>query len=105
MEFLKWFLGKEVGTQQCQEIGWFNAAKGTTEGLTDTALLDGYQAVMDAKAMSAWLDNALYSTVCDEYLTTVSDLTNGDITPQEAMAKIQAKAKEAQTLVGTTTQQ
>ena len=51
--------------------------------------------------MSAWLDNALYSTVCDEYLTTVSDLTNGDITPEEAMAKIQAKAKEAQTLVGT----
>ncbi len=101
VEFLKWFLGKEVGTQQCQEIGWFNAAKGTTEGLTDTALLDGYQAVMDAKAMSAWLDNALYSTVCDEYLTTVSDLTNGDITPEEAMAKIQVKAKEAQTLVGT----
>lgn len=101
VEFLKWFLGKEVGTQQCQEIGWFNAAKGTTEGLTDTALLDGYQAVMDAKAMSAWLDNALYSTVCDEYLTTVSDLTNGDSTPEEAMAKIQVKAKEAQTLVGT----
>lgn len=101
VEFLKWFLGKEVGTAQCQEIGWFNAAKGTTEGLTDQALLDGYQAVMDAKAMSPWLDNALYSTVCDEYLTTVSDLTNGDITPEEAMAKIQAKAKEAQTLVGT----
>ncbi|MFR5600999.1 MAG: ABC transporter substrate-binding protein [Lachnospiraceae bacterium] len=101
VEFLKWFLGKEVGTSQCQEIGWFNAAKGTTEGLTDTALLDGYQAVMDAKAMSAWLDNALYSTVCDEYLTTVSDLTNGDITPEEAMAKIQAKAKEAQGLVST----
>lgn len=101
VEFLKWFLGKDVGTAQCQEIGWFNAAKGTTDGLTDQALLDGYKAVMDAKAMSAWLDNALYSTVCDEYLTTVSDLTNGDITPQEAMAKIQAKAKEAQTLVGT----
>lgn len=101
VEFLKWFLGTEVGTQQCQEIGWFNAAKGTTEGLTDTALLDGYQAVMDAKAMSAWLDNALYSTVCDEYLTTVSDLTNNDITPEQAMEKIRAKAKEAQTLVGT----
>ncbi len=99
VEFLKWFLGKEVGTQQCQEIGWFNAAKGTTEGLTDQALLDGYNAVMEAKAMSAWLDNALYSTVCDEYLTSVSSLTSGDITPEEAMANIQAKAKETQTLV------
>lgn len=101
VEFLKWFLGKEVGNQQCQEIGWFNAAKDTTDGLTDQALLDGYQAVMDATAMSAWLDNALYSTVCDEYLTAISDLTGGSITPQEAMARIQAKAKEAQTLVGT----
>lgn len=99
VEFLKWFLGKEVGTQMCQEIGWFNAAKGTTEGLTDQALLDGYNAVMEAKAMSAWLDNALYSTVCDEYLTSVSALTGGDITPEQAMENIQAKAKEAQTLV------
>lgn len=98
VEFLKWFLGKEVGTQMCQEIGWFNAAKGTTEGLTDQALLDGYNAVMEAKAMSAWLDNALYSTVCDEYLTSVSALTGGDITPEQAMENIQAKAKEAQTL-------
>lgn len=101
VEFLKWFLGKNVGTEQCQKIGWFNAAKGTTEGLADPALLDGYQTIMNAKAMSAWLDNALYSTVVDEYLTTVSDLTNGDVTPEEAMAKIQAKAKEAQTLVST----
>ena len=99
VEFLKWFLGKEVGTQMCQEIGWFNAAKGTTEGLTDQALLDGYNAIMEAKAMSAWLDNALYSTVCDEYLTSVSALTGGDITPEQAMENIQAKAKEAQTLV------
>ena len=54
---------------------------------------------MEAKAMSAWLDNALYSTVCDEYLTSVSALTGGDITPEQAMENIQAKAKEAQTLV------
>lgn len=103
VEFLKWFLGKEVGTEQCQEIGWFNAAKDTTDGVTDQALLDGYNTVLNAAAMGPWLDNALYSTVCDEYLTAVSDLTNGDITAEEAMARIQAKAKEAQTLVATGT--
>ena len=90
-----------MGTEQCQEIGWFNAAKNTTDGVTDQALLDGYNTIMEAEAMGPWLDNALYSTVCDEYLTAVSDLTNGDITPEEAMARIQAKAVEAQTLVGT----
>lgn len=102
VEFLKWFLGQEVGKEECQQIGWFNAAKNTTDGVTDQALKDGYNVVANAKAMSAWLDNALYSTVSEEYLNDVSEVTNGDITPEEAMQKIQAKAKEAQTLVQTT---
>ncbi len=103
VEFLKWFLGKEVGTEQCMEIGWFNAAKDTTAGLTDQGLIDGYNTIISAASMSEWLDNALYSTVTDEYLTAVSDLTNGDATPEEVMQRIQVKAKEAQTLVGTGT--
>jgi len=99
VDFLKWFLGKEVGTEQCQKIGWFNAAKDTTNGLTDQSLIDGYKVVSEAKQMSEWLDNALYSTVSKEYQEEVSMLTNGTVSPEEAMKKIQAKAKEAQTLV------
>ena len=49
--------------------------------------------------MDIWFDNALYSTVCDEYLTQISDVTNGDISPADAMAKIQKVAKETQSLV------
>ncbi len=101
VEFLKWFLGPEVGQEQCQEIGYFNASKIDVSVLTDQALIDGFNTVANAESLGAWLDNALYSTVCDEYLTAVSDLTNGDVTPEEAMARIQAKAKEAQTLVST----
>ena len=55
---LSGFLGTEVGTEQCQEIGWFNAAKNTTDGVTDQALLDGYNTIMEAEAMGPWLDNA-----------------------------------------------
>ena len=98
VEFLKWFLGKDVGTEQAQTIGWFNASKGTTEGVEDQSLLDAYDVITSAEKMGPWFDNALYSTLCDEYLTDVSDLTNGDTTPEEAMTKIQAKAKEAQKL-------
>ena len=98
VEFLKWFLGQESGIDEAQSIGWFDAAKDTTEGVTDQMLLDGYNIIMNAEKMGPWFDNVLYSTVCDEYLTAVSDLTNGDVTPAEAMAKIQAKAAEAQTL-------
>ena len=98
VEFLKWFLGKDVGTEQAQTIGWFNASKGTTEGVKNQSLLDAYDVITSAEKMGPWFDNALYSTLCDEYLTDVSDLTNGDITPEEAMTKIQAKAKEAQKL-------
>ena len=99
IEFLKWFLGPEVDKEQAQTIGWFNASKNVTEGVNDTKLLDGYKVVNEAKIMGPWFDNALYSTTCDEYLTAASDLTNGDITPAEAMARVQKVAKEAQSLV------
>ena len=45
IEFLKWFLGPEVGREQAQTIGWFNASKNVTEGVNDTKLLDGYKVV------------------------------------------------------------
>ena len=99
VEFLKWFLGPEVGKEQCQKIGWFNAAKNTTDGLTDQKLLDAYKIIMDAKEMAPWLDTVLYSTVTDEYLTATSDFINGDITAEEAMKRIHDKAVEAQSLI------
>lgn len=99
VEFLKWFLGPETGKDQAQSIGWFNASKGVTEGVTDTRLLDGYEVINNAKEMGEWFDNALYSTVADEYMTAISDITNGDISPEDAMAKISKIAIEAQTLV------
>ena len=68
------------------------------EGVENQSLLDAYDVITSAEKMGPWFDNALYSTLCDEYLTDVSDLTNGDTTPEEAMTKIQAKAKEAQKL-------
>ena len=101
VEFLKWFLGAESGKDQVQSIGWFNASKGVTEGVTDTRLLDGYEVINNAKEMGEWFDNALYSTVADEYMTAISDVTNGDITPEEAMKKITKVAVEAQKLAGT----
>ena len=98
MEFLKWFLGAETGAQQAAEVGWFNASLGVDEGLTDPSLISAYEVIANAKKMDIWFDNALYSTVCDEYLTQISDITNGDVTPEEAMAKIQKVAAEAQSL-------
>lgn len=98
VEFLKWFLGAETGAQQAEEVGWFNASKGVDAGLTDESLISAYNVIANAKKMDIWFDNALYSTVCDEYLTQISDVTNGDISPADAMAKIQKVAKEAQSL-------
>ena len=98
VEFLKWFLGAETGAQQAAEVGWFNASLGVDEGLTDPSLISAYEVIANAKKMDIWFDNALYSTVCDEYLTQISDITNGDVTPEEAMAKIQKVAAEAQSL-------
>lgn len=99
MEFLKWFLGAEVGAEQAEQVGWFNAALGTDKNLTDQSLISAYEVISNAKKMDIWFDNALYSTVCDEYLTQISDVTNGDISPADAMAKIQKVAAEAQSMI------
>ncbi|MEY8353944.1 extracellular solute-binding protein [Lachnospiraceae bacterium 54-53] len=99
VEFLKWFLGPEVGAAQAEEVGWFNASKGVDADLKDQSLIDAYQAISSAKEMGPWFDSSLYSTVCDTYLTAISDITNGDVTPEDAMKKVQATAKEAQSLV------
>lgn len=98
VEFLKWFLGAETGAQQAEQVGWFNASKGLDKTLTDESLKSAYDVIANAKKMDIWFDNALYSTVCDEYLTQISDITNGDVTPADAMGKIQKVAKEAQSL-------
>lgn len=99
VEFLKWFLGPEVGAQQAEVVGWFNASKGVADNLTDEGLVQAYDLIMNAEAMGPWFDASLYSTVCEEYLQQISDITNGDVTSEDAMAKIQATAKEAQSLV------
>jgi raffinose/stachyose/melibiose transport system substrate-binding protein len=100
VEFLKWFLGPEVGAQQAEVVGWFNASKGVADNLTDEGLIEAYDLIMNAEEMGPWFDASLYSTVCEEYLQQISDITNGDVTSEDAMAKIQATAQEAQSLVG-----
>ncbi|WP_313153008.1 ABC transporter substrate-binding protein [Lacrimispora sp.] len=99
VQFLKWFLGPEVGAAQAEEVGWFNASKGVDADLKDPSLIDAYKAISSAKEMGPWFDSSLYSTVCDTYLTAISDITNEDVTPAEAMKKVQAAAKEAQSLI------
>ncbi|GKX31524.1 putative ABC transporter extracellular-binding protein YurO [Vallitalea longa] len=95
IEFLKYFTGPEVGKKEVQEVGWFNAGIGIVEGLEDQKLLEAYEVIKSAKTMSGWFDASLYSTIANEYLTSISDLTNGDITPEEVMEKIQKVAEEA----------
>jgi len=97
--FLKWFLGPEVGAQQAESVGWFNASKGVADNLTDEGLKEAYNLIINAEKMGPWFDASLYSTVCEEYLRQISDVINGDVTSEEAMAKIQATAKEAKSLI------
>ena len=100
MEFLKWFLGPEVGAEMAKEVNWFNASKEAVNGIEDPMLKDAYNVIAEAKSMSPWFDNVLYSTVKEEYYTQLSNLTNGDVTPQEAMEKIQKVVKESKSLLG-----
>lgn len=96
---LKWFLRPGVGKKQAQTIDWLNASENATEGVNDTKLLGDYKVVDETKIMGPWFDNVLCLITCGEHLTAASDLTNGDIIPAEAMARVQKVTKEAQSLV------
>ncbi|MCQ2508625.1 MAG: extracellular solute-binding protein [Dorea sp.] len=98
VEFLKWFLGPEVGAEQAVEVGWFNASEGVDANLTDEGLKEAYSLILNAEEMGPWFDASLYSTVCEEYLQQISNVIDGDA-PADAMSKIQKSAAEAQTLV------
>lgn len=104
MEFLKWFLGPEVGAQMAKEVNWFNASKDAVNGIEDEMLKDAYNVIAEAESMSPWFDNVLYSTVKEEYYTQLSNLTNEDVTPEEAMAKIQKVVEESKSLLGSETE-
>ncbi len=98
VEFLKWFLGAEVGAQQAVDVGWFNASEGVDANLEDAGLQEAYSLILNAHEMGPWFDAALYSTVCEEYLQQISNVIDGDAAA-DAMTKIQKSAAEAQTLV------
>lgn len=96
IEFLKYIT---TCKDEASSIGWFNGTYGQTDGLNNAHLTDAYNVIVKAKGLENWLDSNLYSTVCNEYLSAVSDFTNGDITSSQAMQKIQKAAKGAQTEV------
>lgn len=93
IDFLKYIT---TCKDEASSIGWFNGSLGQTDGLNNEHLKDAYNVIVKAKGLENWLDSNLYSTVCNEYLSAVSDFTNGDISSQQAMGKIQTAAKQAQ---------
>jgi raffinose/stachyose/melibiose transport system substrate-binding protein len=92
--FLKYLTGPEVGKKQIREIRWFNGTKGQIDGVfTDEPIRDAYNMILNASGLAYWLDNDLHAKLVDRYLTGVSELTNGDITPEALMKDIQDLAK------------
>lgn len=103
IDFLRYMTGPEVGKQQVREIGWFNASKGSVDGLDDQKLIDAYNIINEAEGLAYWLDNDLHAKLVNEYLTAVSDLTNGDVTPEQVMEKVRVVSEEVKEEVGSST--
>ena len=61
VEFLKWFLGKDVGTEQAQTIGWFNASRKVQElrELKISLSLNAYDVITSAEKMGPWFETTL----------------------------------------------
>ncbi len=101
IKFLKYITGPEVGKKQIRTIRWYNASLGAIDDtFKDAPIIDSYNILKNATGLAYWLDNDLHAKLVDKYMSGISDLTNGDTTPEKLMEEIKVIAKQVQQEVG-----
>lgn len=98
VKFLKWLVSKDGGAVKLTtEAGDLTSVKGAiTEENAMPQQIEALEMIDSASQMAPWFDNA-----CDPAIYTVfgqgaSAIATGDMTPEQAMANVQAAAKDLQ---------
>jgi raffinose/stachyose/melibiose transport system substrate-binding protein len=97
--FLKYLLNDENAAKMVKQLGWPSPIIGAVNANTAPDYLVAGMAGMEAAdGMALWLDTDIHIKISDIYLPGFQEILDGTITPQEIMKKIQAVAKEVQSL-------
>ena len=94
IKFLQFLLSPEMGARLTRETGIISPIKGaiTPESATPEQIV-AFDQIMNAGDPYLWLDTALDAQVADAYMKGVQLLLDGQKTPAEVMADVQAAAK------------
>jgi raffinose/stachyose/melibiose transport system substrate-binding protein len=93
-KFLKFLLSPEMGARLTRETGIISPVKGAITGQSATPeQIVAFGQIMNAGDPYIWLDTALDATVADAYMKGTQLLLDGEKTPAEVMADVQAAAK------------
>lgn len=94
LRFLEFMLNKTNGIKYTEETGELSAVVGAVdEADAPQALKDIANEIIDASAMTAWLDNAYDPQIVQAYLAESQLMLAGQQTPEGVMAAVQEAAK------------
>lgn len=91
--FLEFLVDKQNGIRYTEDTGELSAVKGAVEE-ADVAPItkELAQGIVDATAMTTWLDNAYDPQIVQAYLTETQLMLNGQQTPEGVMQAVQDAA-------------
>lgn len=94
VKFLQFLLSPEMGARLTTETGIISPIKGavTDQSATPEQIV-AFDQIMNAGDPYIWLDTALDANVADAYMKGVQLLLDGQKTPADVMADVQAAAK------------
>lgn len=94
VKFLQHLLSPEMGARLTSETGIISPIKGAiTPASATPEQIVAFEQIMNAGDPYLWLDTALDAQVADAYMKGVQLLLDGQKTPAEVMADVQAAAK------------
>ncbi|MFG1955337.1 ABC transporter substrate-binding protein [Micromonospora sp. NPDC048830] len=94
LRFLKFMLSKQNGIAYTEKTGELSAVVGAVEESKAPAVLKGMtKEIVDASAMTPWLDNAYDPQIVKAYLSETQLMLGGQQTPEGVMDAVRAAAE------------
>lgn len=95
VEFLKYLTSYDVASKMVEETSMISCVDGAiTAENSSEYLVEIAETIKAASSVNLWLDNAMDSELVTVYLADIQKMAGGNMTAEEVMADVQAKAAE-----------
>lgn len=95
IDFLRFLTSPEMAAKMVKDTQMISTVDGAINADTaESYLVEIAETIKGASSINLWLDNATDSEVVAVYLSGIQSMVGGDMTPEDVMAEVQAKAAE-----------